>query len=185
MNIRTVDELKHHVNGGKPVKYLFFWGHQSSGAGVSKSCFSQWYDSAFSEGGVTYMTAEHYMMAAKARLFNDYSTLQKIIGAHNPGEVKALGREVKGFDESVWVQNRFDIVVRGNCLKFSQNTALKNFLINTGDRVLVEASPVDRVWGIGLAADNKQVENPNLWRGPNLLGFALMAVRRTLTDADK
>jgi ribA/ribD-fused uncharacterized protein len=120
------------------------------------------------------------MMAEKAKLFNDQGTYEKIINASNPGEAKSLGREVKGFDDSVWVRNRFEIVVQGNRLKFEQNSELKAFLISTGDRVLVEASPIDKIWGVGLAADDQKIDNPNLWRGLNLLGFVLMEVRYAL-----
>ncbi|MDN3685544.1 NADAR family protein [Vibrio sinaloensis] len=91
---------------------------RKKGGTVSKSCFSQWYESTFSENGIEYMTAEHYMMAEKAKLFGDNETYQKIIKATNPGEAKSLGREVRGFDESKWVENRFQIVVSGNVLKF-------------------------------------------------------------------
>lgn len=182
LKIRTIEELKNYVNIGNKVKYVFFWGHQNKGSEVSKFCFSQWYELSFSDSGVTYMTSEHFMMAEKAKLFDDHSTYEKIIKASNPGEAKSLGREVKGFNDSVWERNRFDIVVKGNTLKFGQNTAIQEFLINTGDRILVEASPVDKIWGVGLAADNQKVENPNLWRGLNLLGFALMEVRDVLTQ---
>jgi len=180
LKIRSIEQLKDHVNSGNKVKYVFFWGHQNKGTDVSKSCFSQWYESSFNDDGVKFLTAEHFMMAEKAKLFGDQVTYEKIINASNPGEAKALGREVKGFVDSIWDQNRFEIVVKGNMLKFSQNEALKEFLVNTGDRVLVEASPVDRIWGVGLAADSQKVENPNLWRGLNLLGFALMEVRDAL-----
>ncbi len=183
MKIRSKEELQEYVNKGNKVKYVFFWGHQEKGSAVSKSCFSQWYESTFSESGIEYMTAEHYMMAEKAKLFGDNETYQKIIKATNPGEAKSLGREVRGFDESKWVENRFQIVVSGNVLKFSQNQELSEFLLNTGNRVLVEASPVDKIWGIGLAVDNQKAENPNLWRGQNLLGFALMEVRDVLRES--
>lgn len=184
MKIRTVEALKTHVKSGNKVKYVFFWGNQNKNAGVSKACLSQWYQSSFSDNGITYLTAEHFMMAEKAKLFGDQATYSKIINASKPGEAKALGREVKNFDDMVWEQNRFKIVVEGNVLKFSQNQELKRFLLNTGDRVLVEASPVDRIWGIGLAADNLEVENPNVWRGLNLLGFALMEVRDFLRQTN-
>lgn len=183
MKIRSKEELQEYVNEGNKVKYVFFWGHQDKDGTVSKSCFSQWYESTFSESGIEYMTAEHYMMAEKAKLFGDNATYQKIIKATNPGEAKALGREVRGFDETKWVANRFQIVVSGNVLKFSQNPELSEFLLNTSDRVLVEASPVDKIWGIGLAVDNQKAENPNLWNGQNLLGFALMEVRDILRDS--
>ena len=121
------------------------------------------------------------MMAEKAKLFKDLVTYEKIINASNPSEAKALGREVAGFDESLWLSNRFDIVVRGNRLKFGQNPELKEYLLNTSDRILVEASPVDKICGVGLATDNPDIENPNLWRGLNLLDFALMEVRDVLS----
>ncbi|TPW23433.1 NADAR family protein [Marinobacter nauticus] len=180
LKVRSKDELQEYVNSGNKVKYVFFWGHQNKGSEVTKSCFSQWYESAFTEDGVEYLSAEHYMMAEKAKLFGDHEILQKIICARNAGEAKALGREVRGFDEDTWVKNRFGIVVAGNLLKFQQNKGLGMFLLGTNERVLVEASPVDTIWGVGLAADNKSIENPNLWRGLNLLGFALMEVRECL-----
>ena len=91
--------------------------------------------------------------------------------------------QVQGFDEAKWQAARYDIVVRGNLAKFSQNEALRSFLLNTGERVLVEASPVDPIWGIGLAANDPLAEQPAQWRGLNLLGFALMDVRRSLRVA--
>lgn len=162
-------------------KYLFFWGHQPNKDGsISKTCFSQWWLSSFEVDNVTYKTAEHWMMAKKAELFNDKEVLEKIIKANSPAEAKKLGREVKSYDDAVWLENRYEIVRQGNFYKFSQNKNLKEFLINTKDRVLVEASPVDPIWGIGMASDHKDVLNPEKWRGPNLLGFALMEVRDEL-----
>ena len=180
MNIRTKDELVNHVNRGKKVKYLFFWGHQSKGNTISKSCFSQWYTSPFSENSNSFATAEHYMMYGKAKLFGDTDAMQKALNAKNPGAVKAVGRAVKGFDGAIWDANKFDLVVKANLAKFSSNDDLKCFLINTSNRVLVEASPVDKIWGIGLAQDDEAASNPNLWKGENLLGFALMEVREKL-----
>ncbi len=87
---------------------------------------------------------------------------------------------MRGFDEAVWERERFGIVVEGSVHKFAAHPALRRFLLDTGDRVLVEASPVDRVWGIGLAADDEAAMDPERWRGPNLLGFALMAARERL-----
>lgn len=127
------------------------------------------------------MTAEHYMMYSKAILFGDQVAAQKILLAKNPGEAKATGREVAGFDQQTWTERRFDIVVSGNLAKFSTYPELKQFLINTGKRVLVEASPVDKIWGIGLAENDANCENPKRWNGLNLLGFALMEVRDQLS----
>lgn len=100
-----------------------------------------------------------------------------MLEAPNPGAAKALGRQVRNFDEGVWLQQRFAIVVRGNRAKFSQHAALGKFLAQTAARVLVEASPVDRIWGIGLAQHDERATDPNAWQGLNLLGFALMQVR--------
>jgi ribA/ribD-fused uncharacterized protein len=177
LKIRSRNALQKSVNAGVQIEYVFFWGHRDRDEVVSKACFSQWYEAKFTENGVEYLTAEHFMMAKKAELFGDLAAYQKIIKAANPGAAKSFGREVAGFDEMAWVDKRFAIVVSGNVLKFSQNKALAEFLLATGNKVLVEASPVDRIWGIGLAADDTKAENPNLWRGLNLLGFALMEVR--------
>jgi ribA/ribD-fused uncharacterized protein len=169
------------VNHGNKVKYIFFWEHTKPKSGVSKSCFSQWYDSPFESEGNHFMTAEHFMMYQKAVLFNDDQASQRLLAANNPGEAKAIGREVIGFNPQIWELNRFDIVVAANMAKFSSHPELKDFLLNTGDRILVEASPVDAIWGIGLAEDDPACENPNLWKGENLLGFALMVVRDQLS----
>ncbi len=177
MKIRNNNELIEFINQGNRAKYVFFWGHQKSKSGITKSCFSQWYESSFEIDGIHYPTAEHYMMAEKARLFGDNEITLKIAAAKNPGEAKKYGREVKKFNEQIWIKNRFAIVVNGNKAKFSQNQDLKQFLLNTKDRVLVEASPVDKIWGIGLASDDPVIEDPNHWKGLNLLGYALMEVR--------
>ena len=181
LKIRSRKELAEYVNHGNKVKYVFFWGHQKPKSGVSKNCFSQWYDSPFESEGNHFMTAEHYMMYRKATMFSDDSATQRLLSAGNPGEAKAIGREVIGFDQQKWVAHRFDIVVSANLAKFSGNPDLKDFLLSTGNRVLVEASPADKIWGIGLAEDNPACENPNQWKGTNLLGFALMEVRDQLS----
>ncbi len=179
--IRTRQDLIGRINHGDKVKYLFFWGHQPSLDGsIGKSCFSQWYEASFELNGIKYPTAEHYMMAEKARLFKDDDVLAQIIAAEHPGEAKKLGRLVKGFKQEVWFKHRFKIVVKGNAGKFEQNPELKEFLINTGKRILVEASPRDRIWGIGLGQNNPDAANPYKWRGENLLGFALMEARNIL-----
>ena len=175
----SVEKLINQIENQERIKYLFFWGHKKT-ATVSKSCFSQWYEASFSVEGRLYQTAEHWMMAEKARLFGDDEIYRQILKSNNPGHAKALGRRVKNFDQQVWEENRFDIVVKGNYHKFNQNEALKSFLRNTKNRILVEASPVDNIWGIGLAQDHPDIEDPPAWKGLNLLGFALMAVRDLL-----
>ncbi len=119
-------------------------------------------------------------MAEKARLFHDVDAERRILRASSPGAAKRFGREVRGFDESEWVANRFDIAVKGNTAKFGQNEKLATFLLGTKHRVLVEASPVDRIWGIGLEARDARAENPLAWNGLNVLGFVLMEVRARL-----
>jgi len=182
MKIRNKEQLAEHINKGNKVKYILFWGHQASPNGISKSCFSQWYESTFIVDGIEYKTAEHFMMAEKARLFGDEASATNAVNAKTPGEAKQVGRSVKNFNESIWLKDRFNIVVNANYHKFSQNEALENFLLSTKERILVEASPVDKIWGIGLAAENSACENPNLWKGLNLLGFALMEVRGLLLE---
>lgn len=176
MTVYDLENLKALISKGELPKYLYFWGHSEKGEGVTKACFSQWYDSPFELNGVCYPTAEHYMMAEKARLFNDQEALDKVLKASNPGAAKAAGREVRGFQEELWNKHRFDIVVAGNMAKF-QDDRLKAFLLGTSKRVLVEASPVDKIWGVGLAQDDENISNPFNWKGLNLLGFALMKVR--------
>lgn len=174
--------MKYNIENITPEsKFLFFWGHQPNKDGsISKTCFSQWWLSSFEVDKVNYKTAEHWMMAKKATLFNDNEVLAKIIKANSPAEAKKLGREVKNYDDKLWLANRYEIVKQGNYHKFSQNKALKTFLLNTKDRVLVEASPVDPIWGVGMASDHKDILNPEKWQGLNLLGFALMEVRDEL-----
>jgi len=178
---RTVDQLLSVIRDGGQPKYLLFWGHQPPPAGgVGKGCLSQWWPTAFTVEGVSYPSAEHYMMAAKARLSGDAEAVEKILAAPHPGAAKALGRQVRGFDERRWAEHRFDAVVAGNLAKFGQHPDLLGFLLGTGRRVLVEASPQDAIWGIGLAADDDRAASPENWPGLNLLGFALMEVRDQL-----
>lgn len=173
--------IQTQFNLGEPLKFLFFWGHQPNRDGsIGKGCFSQWWESEFMVDKVTYHSAEHYMMAEKARLFGDGETLKKILLAKHPHDAKLLGREVKNFDPQIWDDHKFSIVLRGNYFKFSQDHALKEFLLSTTKRILVEASPRDFIWGIGMGQDHEQVNNPNLWKGQNLLGYALMEVRDQL-----
>lgn len=181
---RSVDELLAELQGGERIKFLCFWGHTPPKDGsVSKACFSQWFESPFTIGGLCYPTAEHYMMAANARLFGDAENEALVLQAGHPKQAKELGRKVRGFDEQIWIRERFRLVVEGNLAKFSQCEELKEFLLGTGNRVLVEASPYDRIWGIGLAADSPAAEDPLKWKGLNLLGFALMEVRHQLRHA--
>ncbi|WP_195574386.1 NADAR family protein [Paenibacillus sp. 1001270B_150601_E10] len=178
--IQNIEMLIQEAQRSK-VKYLFFWGHTPKDHTiVDKACFSQWYPAAFIEDNITYHTAEHYMMAKKAELFQDIAIRDQIVEQSHPNQAKALGRKVRYFDEKVWDEHKFAIVQQGNLLKFSQHAPLMEYLLQTGDRILVEASPYDKVWGIGMAQDHPHAEQPARWRGENLLGFALMAVREQL-----
>ncbi|MFJ7314601.1 NADAR family protein [Pseudomonas sp. NPDC098747] len=174
---KYLEDLRSRFNCGENLEFTFFWGHQPGKKGITASCFSQWYIAEFIVDEQLYPTAEHYMMAEKAALFGDQETRTQILKAPTPIAVKALGRKISGFNEQDWLQHRYDIVVRANQAKFSQNPELNNFLRETGSRIIVEASPVDNIWGIGLAQDHANSNNPNLWQGLNLLGFALMQVR--------
>ncbi|WND17875.1 NADAR family protein [Streptomyces violaceus] len=170
--------------GGARIRYLHFWGHRPRPDGrIGPSCLSQWWPAPFTVAAVEYATAEHWMMAGKARLFGDAAAERAVLAAGHPAEAKKAGRLVRGFDEAIWERERFRIVVDGSVHKFAAHPELREYLLNTGERVLVEASPVDRVWGIGLAADDEAASDPERWRGPNLLGFALMAARERLRGA--
>jgi ribA/ribD-fused uncharacterized protein len=131
---------------GKGFKFLYFWGHQPNRNGqITSSCFSQWWEAPFVINDITYKTAEHWMMAQKALLFGDKEAYDKIVNAKSPGEAKALGREVRNFDQATWEEKRSKIVVDGSLAKFGQHSSLRKFLLNTKERVLVEASPVDTI----------------------------------------
>ncbi|WP_200207511.1 NADAR family protein [Micromonospora coerulea] len=183
MSPRSVADLIETVQTGRRVKYLHFWGHQPQRDGsVGLGCLSQWWPAPFAVDGRTYATAEHWMMWHKAALFGDTGIAQRILTTAHPHRVKSLGRQVRGFDEATWVAHRYDIVVAGSVAKFGQHADLAAYLLGTGDRVLVEASPVDRVWGVGLAADDPRADDPTRWRGANLLGFALMEARAVLCN---
>ena len=166
--------------------YLFFWRPQNANVWAS-----QWHRSPFtaplsaaiphaSSTLHTFPTAEHWMMGCKAALFSDTATLELILEentkpATNPKDIKALGRMISPFDEKTWVEHREEIVYLGNLYKFGQDDELKKTLVETGSLILVEASPFDRVWGIGFKEDKAMGEEQR-W-GLNLLGKALMRVR--------
>ena len=171
-----IDALRRATAAGRRFDYHFFYGHRSEPDGV----FSQWWPCAFEVDGQRYATAEQFMMAGKARLFGDADPLAAILAEPDPAACKRLGRRVRGFDEEAWARARFDLVVAGNAAKFGQADRLRQILVATGDAILVEASPRDRIWGIGLAAADPRAADPATWRGANLLGFALVKTRAAL-----
>lgn len=164
--------------------FCFFWGHRVSKDGtVTESCLSQWWMCNFTENDVTFCCAEQYMMYQKAILFKDFECAQKILQCNEPRKIKAYGRSVANFDENIWNHKKYGIVLKGNILKFSQNEPLQQFLLNTGSKIIVEASPYDKIWGIGMGKESPDRLIPSKWNGENLLGFALMETRDRLREA--
>ncbi len=144
--------------------------------------FSNWYISEFVVKGVRFNCVEQFMMYCKAKLFGDELTAEKIMAAGHPREQKALGRRVANYDDGAWCERRSRIVTHGCYAKFSQNSALRDALLATEGTVLVEASPYDRIWGVGLAEHDPRVLDPRQWKGQNLLGIALMEARERLVS---
>ena len=158
-------------------KIIPFYSHTKS----NYKCFSQFDKCRFTIDGIEYNCAEQWMMASKARTFtgND-DILAEILHNNDPTKIKAFGRKVQNYDDNIWSRVRYEVVVKGNYAKFSQNDNLKKILLDTRDAILVEASPYDTIWGVGLGINNPDVNNPAKWRGQNLLGKALMEVREQL-----
>lgn len=151
-------------------KYTFFW----------KDKIAQWNMQSFKENDIEFCCAEQYMMYKKALLFKDFEIAEKILKSKNPSEIQKLGRIVKNFIPEIWDSNKEEIVYKGNVLKFEQNENLKEILLNTGDTILVEASPYDLIYGIGLGVEDPNITDESKWRGLNLLGKILMRVREFL-----
>ena len=154
-------------------RYDFFWGGP----------FSQWYPSVFMINGIQYGCAEQYMMCGKARLFGDEEALAEIMASDDPKTQKRIGRRVKGFDVAQWEAVARDVVREANLAKFSQNPRLYQYIMDSGDRTIVEASPEDRVWGIGRGAWEPNNEDESTWNGTNWLGEVLMQVREQLRES--
>ncbi|MGE3288779.1 MAG: NADAR family protein [Pseudonocardia sp.] len=177
----TPDELAAAEDAGRLPPMLHFWRPDPQPDGrPGPGCLSQWWPAPFTVDGVAFPTAEHYMMWRKALLFGDVRAADVVLADPDPAAAKAAGRAVAGFEGPTWVVHRFDVVVDGNRAKFAADAALRGYLVDTGHRVLVEASPDDAVWGIGLADGEPDAAVPSRWRGYNLLGFALMQVRDEL-----
>jgi ribA/ribD-fused uncharacterized protein len=176
--MRSMEELLGLEERGELPEFVLFWGGRQR-----KGCLSQWYPSPFTVDGVAYPTAEHYMMAEKARLFGDAATVEKILADPDPGRAKALGRRVRNFDEDAWAAARYGIVVRGSEAKFAADPELRGYLLSTSGKALVEASPLDTIWGIGFDEHQPEALRPSEWRGLNLLGFALMDARAALSPS--
>ncbi|MBX3154731.1 MAG: NADAR family protein [Deltaproteobacteria bacterium] len=158
-------------------EYTFFF--------TEVSPFSQWYRCTFTDGDHTFLCAEQYMMHGKAVLFGDAETAAEILAADHPRKHKALGRKVRNFDDARWKAHRTEIVRAGNRAKFTQNPDLLAVLLATRGTTLVEASPYDRIWGIGLAATDARAQDPKQWKGQNLLGKILTELRDELMASDQ
>lgn len=156
------------------TEFEFFWG--------SHHPFSQWHPVGFTIDDIDFNCAEQYMMYQKALLFKNEDIAEKILATDVPGKQKALGRKVKGFDAEIWEDNREQIVFDANLAKFSQHENLKKFILGTAGKWIVEASPVDSIWGIGLSVNDPKAQDPKQWQGLNLLGEALMKVRDSLLE---
>lgn len=146
----------------------------------SGSPFSQWYPCNFTVDEMGFNCAEQYMMYGKALLFKDEGTARQILRARTPREQKELGRKVSGFNDSEWSAHCRDIVYQGNREKFLQNEELLKLLLNTKGTTLVEASPTDRIWGVGLAENDHRIHSRRTWRGTNWLGEVLTQLRDDL-----
>jgi ribA/ribD-fused uncharacterized protein len=144
------------------------------------SPFSQWFPCRFTVENIAFNCAEQSMMYGKALLFGDAKVAAEILAADHPRQHKALGRKVAGYDEATWRAHRERIVKDGNRAKFTQNAELLSLLLGTAGTTLVEASPYDRIWGIGLAESDPKALDPTKWRGQNLLGKVLDELREEL-----
>ena len=180
----SMEQVLAAESSGAELDFILFWGHTPLSDGqVGAHVLSQWFERRFQVDGVDYPSAEHFMMAEKARLFGDEAARDEILASATPAEAKALGRKVRGFDGTTWSANRTDVVIRASLGKFGGNDDLGRYLIGTGQSILVEASPQDRIWGIGLGRDHPSARVPSQWEGLNLLGFALMQARARLAEA--
>lgn len=156
-------------------KYTFFY----------KSKLSQWHMVNFFVDGIPYICCEQYMMAQKALLFGDMQSHAEIMEADHPRDHQKLGRMIKGFDQELWDESKYSIVYTGNYHRFSQNDEDWQWLNATGNTMLVEASPIDRVWGIGMDMKDPDINDESKWRGQNLLGKVLTEVRDTIRKERK
>lgn len=149
-------------------KYTFFW----------KDKIGQWNLTDFKDNqNIIYSSAEQYMMAKKALLFNDEEIYQNIMSEKSPKIIQELGRKIKNFDQKTWDAHAQIIVYQGNYFKFTQNKELYGLLKSTGETILVEASPFDLIWGVGLSVEDEKIFDDLNWRGKNLLGYLLTFLR--------
>lgn len=188
----SIEWLKNEIKEGKKHTLLGFWGDKADSP--QERIYSNFHKSGFTvpvvvdENGtmeeITFTCNEQFFMYCKALLFKDMESVSKLlVPNNNPAEYKEIGRRVKNYDDYIWSQRRYGFMKEGLYYKFTQNNALKRQLLMTGNKVLVETSPFDEIWGIRLGKRNRMGKidktwlDVNNWRGSNLLGFALMEVR--------
>ena len=141
---------------------------------------SNWYLSDFTVNEVKYSSVEQFMMYKKSICFQDVEKAQQILSTNDVALIKEYGRQVKGYNDSIWCGIRQMVVYQGLLAKFSQNNILCNKLLQTHNDILAECAVKDRVWGIGLSMNDPQRLDLAKWRGQNLLGYTLMMVREEL-----
>jgi len=143
---RDIDDLRQRIRAGWKPGYVFFLEPHATGAAtLGSECLSQWYPAPMEIDGLRFPTAEHYMMWCKAELFGDDIIARRVLGDESPAVAKQLGRGVRNFSAEVWTQHRLDVVLRGSIAKFQQYPRLRQHLLQTRDRVLAEASPIDYI----------------------------------------
>ena len=173
--------LLDQLSAGLQPEYLYFWGHRPLPDRIGPSCLSQWFAAGFNHEGQHFATAEHWMMYHKALVAGDRESAAAVLADPDPRAVKAIGRKVKNYDDKLWATRKYPIVIEGNVLKFGNSRKLREYLLGTGEAILVEASPYDDQWGIGMGkAEAERLDDPAQWRGTNLLGWALMEARDRL-----
>lgn len=143
---------------------------------------SNWYLSSFERNGIVYTSMEQYMMYQKAKLFGSMDIAKEILSTDDVGKIKALGRAVQNYNDTVWNGLRQIIVFKGLIEKFKQNEGLRKKLLSTNDAILAECAVHDKIWGIGLSMNDPKRFNMQNWQGQNLLGFSLMYVRSILKE---
>lgn len=172
---QTAAEMDRLRIGNTETDAIFFYR-----VGDAYGAFSNWAPTPFTVDGVSFSTAEQYIMYRKCLTFGDTVTAEKLLSSDSPREQKALGREAAGYIDSVWAGIRQTVAIRGLYAKFSQDAELKRLLLGTGDAVLVECTSNDRIWACGLDRDDDDRLSADRWKGQNILGFALMEVRNML-----
>lgn len=165
------------ANNISNIPIVKFYSHKSE---VCYRCFSNFYPCTFTMGANTFNCSEQALMFYKAMTFRDLNTATAIMQESDPAKIKKLGRQVTPYDDAVWAKQRLEIMVNILTAKFSQNADLCKALLSTGNAIICECSPTDRVWGIGLAINDARADNVATWRGENLLGKALCLVRAYL-----